>query len=218
MNILWRLLTSASLLSYSWLGLMAQDKEGDAKVQKTIIVATKDPWDLDLHFGAGFGTFTTKDNFSKSFGGLLTGATVYNEYLFPRFTGAASFDLLIDGGSLQVVRKGFAGSITWNFLGGKKQQVYRLKPATFASSNPLSLGWVWRVGYDSFSATPSAVGALELTGSNVHLDTGLRLTWRIGSQSNLGVETMITVLSLAMSIEKSTERATELAFSWRYYL
>jgi hypothetical protein len=198
--------------------LFAQDREGEAKVSKSIPVPAKDPWDLDLHFGAGFGTFTTKDNFSKSFGGLLTGATVYNEYLFPRFTTAAGFDLLIDGGSLQVIRKGAHGSLTWNFLGGKKQQVYRLRAGTFASGNDLALGWVWRLGYASFSATPSAVGALELTGSNLHLDTGLRLTWKYGSQSSLGLDVMVTALSMAMSIEKSTQRATELSLAWRYYL
>jgi len=198
--------------------LLAQERDSDAKVSKSIQVTTKDPWDLDLHMGAGFGTFTTKDNFAKSFGGLLTGVAVYNEYLFPRFTSSAALDLLIDGASLQVIRKGFSGSLAWNFLGGKKQQIYRLKPGTFASSNDLSVGWVWRLGYDSFSATPSAVGALELTGSNIHIDTGLRLHWKYGSQSSLGLESMITVVSMAMSIEKSTQKATELTFSWRYYL
>jgi hypothetical protein len=197
---------------------LAQDRDGEAKVSKTISVSSKDPWDLDLHFGAGFGTFTTKDNFSKSFGGLLTGMAVYNEYLLPGFTAAAALDLLIDGGSLQVIRKGVLGSLTWNFLAGKKQQIYRLKPGTFASSNPFALGWVWRLGYASFSATPSAVGALELTGSNVHLDTGLRMSWRYGNQASLGIDATFTVLSLAMSIEKSTQKATELIFCWRYYL
>jgi len=197
---------------------LAQDQDGDVKLSKTIPVTSKDPWDLDLHFGAGFGTFTTKDNFSKSFGGLLTGMAVYNEYLLPGFTAAAALDLLIDGGSLQVIRKGVHGSLSWNFLGGKKQQIYRLRPGTFASTNPFALAWVWRLGYASFSATPSAVGALELTGSNVHLDTGLRLTWKYGNQSSLGMDAIITVLSMAMSIEKSTQRATELTFSWRYYL
>ncbi len=197
---------------------VAQDRDAEGKVNKTIAVPSKDPWDLDLHFGAGFGNFTTKDNFSKSFGGLLTGMTIYNEYLLSRFTTSAGFDLLIDGGSLQVIRKGLHTGLTWNFLGGKKQQVYRLKAGTFASSNDLALGWAWRLGYASFSATPSAVGALELTGSNLHLDTGLRLTWKYGSQSSLGLDVMLTVLSMAMSIEKSTQRSTELTFSWRYYL
>jgi hypothetical protein len=197
---------------------LAQDRDAEGKVSKSIPIPTKDPWDLDLHFGIGFGTFTGKDNFSKSFGGLLTGATLYNEYLFSRLTSAAGFDLLIDGDSLQVIRKGVQGSLTWNFLGGKKQQIHRLRAGTFASSNDLALGWVWRLGYASFSATPSAVGALELTGSNLHLDTGLRLTWKYGSQSSLGLDAMITVLSMAMSIEKSTQRATELTCSWRYYL
>ncbi len=197
---------------------VAQDRDAEGKVNKTIAVPSKDPWDLDLHFGAGFGNFTTKDNFSKSFGGLLSGVTVYNEYLLARFTTSAGFDLLIDGGSLQVIRKGLHAGLTWNFMGGKKQQVYRLKAGTFASSNDLALGWVWRLGYASFSATPSAVGALELTGSNLHLDTGLRLTWKYGSQSSLGLDAMLTVLSMAMSIEKSTQRSTEFTFSWRYYL
>lgn len=197
---------------------LAQDRDTDARVSKTISVSAKDPWDLDLHFGAGFGTFTTKDNFSKSFGGLLAGAAIYNEYLLPRFTSAVALDLLIDGDSLQVIRKGVVGSIAWNFLGGKKQQVYRLKPGTFASTNSLALGWVWRLGYATFSATPSAVGALELTGSNVNLDTGLRLMWKYGSQSSLGIDAIVTVLSMATSIEKSTQKSTELAFAWRYYL
>lgn len=197
---------------------VAQDRDAESRVSKTIPVPVKDPWDLDLHFGAGFGTFTTKDNFSKSFGGLLTGVTLYNEYLLSRFTSSAGFDFLIDGGSLQVIRKGAHGSLTWNFLGGKKQQIYRLRPGTFASTNTLALGWVWRLGYASFSATPSAVGALELTGSNIHLDSGLRLTWKYGSQSSLGIDAMVTLLSMAMSIEKSTQRATELTLSWRYYL
>jgi hypothetical protein len=197
---------------------VAQDRDAESKVTKTIPIPAKDPWDLDLHFGAGFGTFTTKDNFSKSFGGLLTGATVYNEYLLSRFTSSAGFDFLIDGGSLQVIRKGVHGSLAWNFLGGKKQQIHRLRAGTFASSNDLALGWAWRLGYASFSATPSAVGALELIGSNLHLDTGLRLTWKYGSQSSLGVDAMVTLLSMAMSIEKSTQSATELTLSWRYYL
>ncbi len=216
-KILGRLSLLFGLACVTWPAI-GQDRDNDAKISKTITVAGKDPWDLDLHFGAGFGTFTTKDNFSKSFGGLLTGIAVYNEYLIPRFTSSAAFDLLIDGGSLQVIRKGFSGSLTWNFLGGKKQQIYRLKPGTFASNNNLSLGWVWRLGYDSFSATPSAVGALELTGSNVHLDTGLRTSWKYGSQSSLGLELMVTVLSMAMSIEKSTQSATEVSIAWRYYL
>ncbi|HET9236849.1 MAG TPA: hypothetical protein VFO10_06340 [Oligoflexus sp.] len=197
---------------------VAQDRDSETRVSKTIPVPAKDPWDLDLHFGAGFGTFTTKDNFSKSFGGLLTGASVYNEYLLSRFTSSAGFDFLIDGGSLQVIRKGVHGSLVWNFLGGKKQQIHRLRAGTFASSNDFALGWAWRLGYASFSATPSAVGALELTGSNLHLDTGLRMTWKYGSQSSLGVDAMVTLLSMAMSIEKSTQRATELTLSWRYYL
>ncbi|WP_141732904.1 hypothetical protein [Oligoflexus tunisiensis] len=196
----------------------AQDRDGEGKVTKTIPVPTKNPWDLDLHFGAGFGTFTTKDNFSKSFGGLLTGMSVYNEYLFSRFSSAAALDLLIDAGSLQVIRKGVNGSLTWNFLGGKKLQIHRLKPGILASSNTFGLGWVWRLGYASFSATPSAVGALELTGSNVHLDTGLRLTWKYGTQASLGLDVMTTVLSMAMSIEKSTQNASEFTLSWRYYL
>lgn len=206
------------LLSFLASSAVAQDRDGESRVSKTIPVPAKDPWDLDLHFGAGFGTFTTKDNFSKSFGGLLTGASVYNEYLVSRFTSSAGFDFLIDGGSLQVIRKGVHGSLAWNFLGGKKQQIHRLRAGTFASSNDFALGWVWRLGYASFSATPSAVGALELTGSNLHLDTGLRMTWKYGSQSSLGVDVMVTALSMAMSIEKSTQRATELTLGWRYYL
>jgi hypothetical protein len=206
------------LLSFLASSAVAQDRDGESRVSKTIPVLAKDPWDLDLHFGAGFGTFTTKDNFSKSFGGLLTGASVYNEYLVSRFTSSAGFDFLIDGGSLQVIRKGVHGSLAWNFLGGKKQQIHRLRAGTFASSNDFALGWVWRLGYASFSATPSAVGALELTGSNLHLDTGLRMTWKYGSQSSLGVDVMVTALSMAMSIEKSTQRATELTLGWRYYL
>jgi hypothetical protein len=197
---------------------LAQDRDTEGRINKTIPVPAKDPWDLDVHFGAGFGTFTTKDNFSKSFGGLLTGITLYNEYLFQRFTSAAALDLLIDGGSLQVIRKGVHGSLAWNFLGGKKQEIYRLKPGVWASSNDLSLAWLWRLGYASFSATPSAVGALELTGSNLHLDTGLRMTWKFGSQSSMGLDATITALSMAMSIEKSTQRSTELTLSWRYYL
>jgi hypothetical protein len=44
------------------------------------------------------------------------------------------------------------------------------------------------------------------------------MTWKYGSQSSLGVDVMVTALSMAMSIEKSTQRATELTLSWRYYL
>jgi hypothetical protein len=196
----------------------AQDRDSEGKVSKTIPVPATHPWDLDLHFGAGFGNFTTKDNFSKSFGGLLAGMAVYNEYLFSRFSSAAGLDLLIDSDSLQVIRKGVHGSLSWNFLGGKTLQIHRLKPGIVASSNGFGLGWVWRLGYASFSATPSAVGALELTGSNVHLDTGLRFTWKYGTQSSVGLDVMATVVSMAMSIEKSTQKATEFTLSWRYYL
>ncbi|MCX6131431.1 MAG: hypothetical protein NTX25_20505, partial [Proteobacteria bacterium] len=62
------------------------------------------------------------------------------------------------------------------------------------------------------------VGALELNGSNAHLDTGFRMTWRTGSQSSLGLDLMVSVLSLATSIEKSTQNSTELSFGWRNYL
>lgn len=197
---------------------LSQENDGEARVAKTILVPPKDPYDLDLHLGAGFGTFTTKDNFAKTFGGMLLGATLYNETLLQRLTSSASFDLLIDGSSLQVIRKGFSGAFAWNFLGGKKQQIYRLKPGIYASSNPLALAMVWRIGYDSFAATPTAVGALELNGSNAHLDTGFRMTWRTGSQSSLGLDLMVSVLSLATSIEKSTQNSTELSFGWRNYL
>ena len=196
----------------------AQSPDAEVRVAKTIMVPPKDPLDLDLHMGAGFGTFTTKDNLTKSFGGLLVGGTLFQETMLSRFTASSSIDLLIDGGSLQVIRTGIAGALTWNFLGGKKQQIYRLKPATFASSNPLSLGWVWRIGYDSFAGTPAAIGALALTGSNSHLDSGFRTTYRMGNSASMSLDLMTTVLSLAASIEKSTQKATELSFGWRYYL
>ncbi len=198
--------------------LWAATNSADKKVTKTIAVPSTDPWDLDVHTGAGFGTFKTKDEVSKSFGGFLLGLGLYNERLLDRQTAFLSVDFLIDSATQQVIRKGFGVGTSWALLGGKKRTVDRLKVGTAVSQNNLSLSWVNRVTYDVYSITPSAIGIETLEGANISWTTGLGFLYLIGPDSSVGLGLQQTLLSFSASIEKSTASSTELTLAWRTYL
>ncbi|MES2745523.1 MAG: hypothetical protein V4655_08845 [Bdellovibrionota bacterium] len=207
-----------SLAAVSSSSLWAVSNAGDKKVTKTISVPSIDPWDLDVHTGAGFGTFKNKDEVSKSFGGFLLGLGLYNERLLDRQTAFLSVDFLIDSATQQIIRKGFGIGTSWALLGGKKRTVERLKVGTAVSQNNLSLSWINRVMYDAYSITPSSIGIETLEGANISWTTGLGFQYLIGQDNSVGLSLQQTLLSFSASIEKSTASSTELTLAWRTYL
>ncbi|RYZ58212.1 MAG: hypothetical protein EOP07_07745 [Proteobacteria bacterium] len=190
----------------------------DKKVSRTIPVSSKDPWDVDVHGGAGFGTFTLKNGVNKSFGGLIAGLALYNESLLDNQTLYISGDFLIDQANQQVVRKGFGIGSNYAITGGKKRTIDRLKTGVIAHQNNYSISWNNRLSYDSFSSTPTQVGLETLDGSTMTILTGFGFNMFIGTQTSLGLSLMQSVMSFSASVEKSTQTSTELGFAIRSYL
>jgi hypothetical protein len=190
----------------------------DKKVTRTISVPSKDPWDYDVHGGAGFGTFKNKLGATKNFGGFMAGFALYNENLLDNQTVFVSGDFLIDAANNQVIRKGFGVGSNYALLGGKKRTVDRLKTGVFVTQNNFSLTWNNRLSYDSFTVTPTAVGIETLDGSNVSWLTGVGFNIFITTQTSLSISLMNTVLSYSSSVEKATQSSTELGLALRSYL
>ncbi|MBC7533282.1 MAG: hypothetical protein H7318_17055 [Oligoflexus sp.] len=200
------------------LNALAATNGDDKKVTKTIAVPSKDPWDFDVHGGAGFGTFTNKLGVTKNFGGFIAGIALFNENLLDYQTGMISADFLLDAANNQVIRKGFSAGTNYALIGGKKRTIERLKMGTVVSQSNYSLSWNNRITYDSFTVTPTAVGLENLDGSNASYVTGIGFNIFITGQTSLSISLMNTVVSFAASVEKSTQKSTELGFALRSYL
>ncbi len=193
---------------------MASEK----KAGKTIRVPSTDPWDYDVHTGAGFGTFTNKDEIKKAFGGVLAGISLYNEKIFDSQTALLKADVLIDGGTQQIIRKRLAVGTDWPLLGGKKRTIERFKAGTAVSQSNFNLSWSNTLAYDLFTITPNAVGIENLQGSHLGWSTGIGLQWVYGEDASLGLKVEQTLMSFASSIEKSKSASTDLIISLRNYL
>lgn len=190
----------------------------EKKVSRTIPVPNKDPWDYDVHGGAGFGDFTLKNGVKKSYGGYVAGATVYNESIFDNQTVYVSGDMLIDQANQQVIRKGFSLGTNYALIGGKKRIIERLKPGAFVSQNNFFVTWNNRLSYDSYSVTSTKLGIETLDGSVVSLLTGVGINMFISTQMSLGISLMQSVMSFSASVEKSSATTTELSVAFRTYL
>ena len=211
------IIASGLSISLSPLALAA-DQAAEKKFERTLSIANKDPWDLDVHGGGGFGNYTNKYGVNKTFGGYLAGVSIYNENLLDQQTATFTADILVDAANQQVIRKGFGVGTNWAVFGGKKRTIERLKTGVIVSQSNYSISWNNRLSYDSFTVTPVAVGIDNLDGSNVSWLTGLGINLFYGTESNLGLSLMSTVLSFSSSIEKSTQKSTEFGLAWRTYL
>jgi hypothetical protein len=151
------------------------------------------------------------------FGGIPFAAFL-NRDMAERWTGSLQLQALLDVINQQMLRQGFAGTISYHLLGGARQIRAPGEFVNAISTSRYNLSIAVRGGLFNYAAADRKNPSERLSGAVWEMAAGVEYRRTVSERSALGASLMATVITLPASVERIASRSAELLGFWRVYL
>jgi hypothetical protein len=181
------------------------------------------PEGLDMSAGTGgaLGSVakTREDGTAQTYPiGGVPFAAILNRDLAEHWAGGLEAQMMLDIVNQQMIRQGFAGSISYHLLGGPRRLVWPGSAVNITSMSHYNLSFKTRGGIFNYAAAARNDPGHGLSGSVWEFSAGVEYRQDLSERNAAGTSLMTTVLSLPASIDRLSTSMTELLLFWRFYL
>lgn len=186
--------------------------------------APADPLEgFDVSFGSGgvVGKVaaTESDGTVRNFRvGGIPFAGLLNRDVAEHWTASFQVQVLLDVVNQQMLRQGFAGTMSYHLLGGARRLAASSEALSSTSTSRYNLSIPVRAGIFNYAATNRKDPSQRLSGAAWELASGLEYRRTISERSALGVSVLATVITLPASVDRIATRTVEVLGYWRVYL
>lgn len=173
--------------------------------------------DVSLGMGGMFGTVESPEvNRGRPvpFGGAIVGVGFFRDF-GASYTGYLEPQIAFDGTTQSVSRKGINIGLCWHLFGGARRMTQMLPGILLEEENHGNFSLLFRSGYFSFSAQPSAQGANPLVGAVVESGVGIEYRHDLFATSAIGMRFIKSMMTFSTSVENLKTDYAEITVFWR---